>query len=301
MLTGDDGDLVRPAVRREGLDDPGPEPPAPPDPAPAPAPPAGLQIRLLRTRAPGPAAAPAPRQVRVAARGPRPPRRARVREAMRCPFCRDDVARAGAVGCARRGCGALYHAECWEECAASYGGCAVFGCGCEEATGVTRTALLVRALRLLVAAALFPPRMLEALRQEGEGVAAVHRALREDADRAHHLMWDPDRPGARSSRARFWMFASKLLMLALAYGLVIWAVVTWDLLRGTRGELALLLVVAVPVAFTLAFYFGTWPVALGLHWARAVLEGEFHALARAAGGGGTVLDRMRAPGGKKKG
>ncbi|MBX3470647.1 MAG: hypothetical protein KF878_27585 [Planctomycetes bacterium] len=259
-------------------------------------PPEGLQIRILRTRAPeGPPAAP---QVRVAARQPGRTVRARVREAMRCPFCRDDVARAGAVGCARRGCGALYHAECWEECAASYGGCAVFGCGCREATGVTRTALLVRLVRLLVAAVLFPPRMLEALRQEGEGVAAVHRALREDADRAHHFMWDSHLPG-RSEEARFWLSMSKLLMLGAAYGLVYWVTVAWSLLP-SRAGLVLGLIVAVPVAFTLAFYFGTWPAALGLHWARAVLAGEFEALARAAGGG-TVLDRMRAPGGKGKG
>lgn len=30
--------------------------------------------------------------------------------------------------CPRPGCGALYHADCWRECLASYGGCAVYGC-----------------------------------------------------------------------------------------------------------------------------------------------------------------------------
>lgn len=225
--------------------------------------------------------------------------RARVREAMRCPFCRDDVAQTGAVGCARRGCGALYHAECWRECSTSYGGCAVFGCGSKDATGVSRTAFLVRLLRLVLAAVLFPTRVLEAIRSEGEGVAAMRRALRSDADRSHHVMWTKDRPGARTGTARFMTYLTKLGVLAVAYALVAVILITFPMQTFSAAKVILLLL-AVPMAMTLGLYFMTWPVALGLHWARAVLEGEFSALARAAIGG-TVLDRMRLPGTKKKG
>jgi hypothetical protein len=225
--------------------------------------------------------------------------RARVREAMRCPFCRDDVPQAGAVGCARRGCGALYHAECWSECASSYGGCAVFGCGSREATGVSRTAFLVRLLRLAFAAFLFPTRVIEAIRQEGEGVAAMRRALRSEADRSHHVMWTKDRPGARTGAARFWTYATKLLTLLVSYVLVFVIMAVSPMQRFSSVWLIILLL-AVPVTMVLGLYFATWPIALAMHWARAIFEGEFAALARAALGG-TVMDRMRAPGSKPKG
>jgi len=52
----------------------------------------------------------------------------RTRRASICSYCRSDVDRGPIVGCVRRGCGARYHRECWEECSLHYGRCAVFGC-----------------------------------------------------------------------------------------------------------------------------------------------------------------------------
>jgi hypothetical protein len=60
-----------------------------------------------------------------------------------CTYCRDALEGAAPV-CARAGCGALYHVECWEECHARYGGCAVYGCGSTEAAGELSLAELLR-------------------------------------------------------------------------------------------------------------------------------------------------------------
>lgn len=64
---------------------------------------------------------------------PRPLVRARPAarlEPATCPYCRDAIpSGAFAEACERVGCGARYHAECWSECRARYGGCAVYGCG----------------------------------------------------------------------------------------------------------------------------------------------------------------------------
>lgn len=98
--------------------------------------------------------------------------RGRVRQALVCPYCRDEVPRSGALACARRGCGALYHRECWDECAASYGGCAVYGCGSKATREVSTAGYLVRLLKLALAALLFPPRLARRMVEAREPGAA---------------------------------------------------------------------------------------------------------------------------------
>lgn len=90
----------------------------------------------------------------------RPRERSRIERALVCPFCRDSVSSRSAVSCARRGCGALYHRDCWEECRSRYGGCAVFGCESRAARELCVLGFLARWIRLAVAAALFPGRVL---------------------------------------------------------------------------------------------------------------------------------------------
>lgn len=91
--------------------------------------------------------------------------RDRLREALTCPWCRDDVQRsATSVVCSRDHCGALYHTECWDDCRELHGSCAVFGCDATEAEQVTRLGYLIRLLSLLLATILLPPRVLRAAR-----------------------------------------------------------------------------------------------------------------------------------------
>jgi hypothetical protein len=91
--------------------------------------------------------------------------RARVRQALVCPYCRDHVTREDAVACGRRGCGTLYHHECFEECLRSYGGCAVYGCRSQVTREVSRAGYVARVLRLFIAALFFPRRVVRALRR----------------------------------------------------------------------------------------------------------------------------------------
>lgn len=99
--------------------------------------------------------------------------RARIRQALVCPYCRDEVERgAESVGCVRDGCGAIYHAECWDECSADHGSCAVFGCSSTRAQPLSSAGYVLRVLRLLAAALLLPPRLVAAVeeRDGGEGL-----------------------------------------------------------------------------------------------------------------------------------
>lgn len=91
------------------------------------------------------------------------PLRDRLREALRCPYCRDAVGRRGTVACGRRGCGALYHRGCWGELTEEHGGCAVYGCGELRSREVSAAGLALRWVRLLVAALLLPPRVVRAV------------------------------------------------------------------------------------------------------------------------------------------
>ncbi len=89
--------------------------------------------------------------------------RDRLRAALRCPYCRDAVTRRGTVACGRRGCGALYHRDCWDELTQGYGGCAVYGCGERRSREVSAAGWALRLLRLAVAALLLPPRVVRAV------------------------------------------------------------------------------------------------------------------------------------------
>jgi hypothetical protein len=92
---------------------------------------------------------------------------ARLRAALACPYCKDALPDAAASACDQRGCGAFYHEECWAECQASYGGCAIYGCGGKTSHPVGRLALRRHVLRLVLATLLFTPRLVKRI-QESE-------------------------------------------------------------------------------------------------------------------------------------
>jgi hypothetical protein len=227
---------------------------------------------------------------------------ARVRRALRCPYCRDSVGQLNGLVCGRRSCGAMYHEECWQECVSSYGGCAVFGCGCRESAGLTRVGFWVRLTRMFLAAWLFPPKMIEALRQDGAGVADVHQAIRERARRAHDYMWST--PSARDSGPLHTLLsASQLGVVALAFGLTFWLVFRFESWFMHNPEALVAMIAIPPVLAALGLFGASWFLALGLQWSKAVLAGEFAALARLeAGDDVSYLGRMGVRGwGKKKG
>mgnify|MGYP001226537006 CR=1 FL=1 len=154
----------------------------------------GLEIRVTARREPGPSPAPpgAPRALTldlvpeppgggeqpapqprepaaplrlVASPRPHPApearsRRGRVRAALRCPYCRDEVGRRGAVACRRAGCGAVYHRACWAECLVGHGGCGVYGCGAPHSRELSGMGWAWRVMRLTLAALVLPPRLL---------------------------------------------------------------------------------------------------------------------------------------------
>src|SRR5450432_105941 len=95
--------------------------------------------------------APPSPSVEAPATTPRP--RSRLRQALVCPYCRDSVTRRGTVACARQGCGALYHRDCWSECTRSYGGCAVYGCASKHSKEISAAGYVARLVRLGLAAA----------------------------------------------------------------------------------------------------------------------------------------------------
>lgn len=116
---------------------------------------------------------------------PRPPElqvqpRGRVRQALVCPYCRDQVGRRGAVGCAGPACGAVYHAACWEEVRAELGRCAIPGCGHTAARPLGVWGYWARLVRLLLAALLFARR---AATHAAEVAVQVEREGRSLADR----------------------------------------------------------------------------------------------------------------------
>ncbi len=220
--------------------------------------------------------------------------RTRLGQALTCPFCRDSITRRGTVACARRACGALYHRECWEECVASYGGCAIYGCESKRAKEVSLAGYFFKILRLALAALLFSRRLVRALRSEersGEresiwtlswefaslldprtaegGYAVLCFAL--------YLCALPAVMGAA-------MFASMLARETFAdSGTTILAVVTVYALS-VFGAIS----APVPMGFMLAagFYF--------MKFVALVLRSEVSALARADSPDGTVLGRLRS-------
>jgi hypothetical protein len=228
---------------------------------------------------------------------PAAPERSRLRRALVCPYCRDDVGRKGALACGRRGCGALYHRECWEECAAQYGGCAVYGCGSKKAREVSLVGWTIRIARLLLAAILFPPRVARVLRErQGERVAATWRRAFEIA---RPLLVSPDPRKNGPLKLIVCLVSVSLALLLLSWAIEL--VDTWGREREGRfvfgaGVVGML---AFPflLPFTIAFF-----VALVFLMARALgaaFRDELAALGR-ADEGATVLGRLRRGEGTKK-
>ncbi|MEZ6186966.1 MAG: hypothetical protein R3F62_18405 [Planctomycetota bacterium] len=201
--------------------------------------------------------------------------------------------RGAAVGCARAGCGAVYHTECWDECRVSYGACAVFGCGSHEVRALSARQLRLRGLRLLLAAFLFPQRLLDSVRQvedeQGE-LARLREAIRARARETHRRLW--------SGSGSIW-FSLVQLGVTAGVGLLGYAApfllgvgsgdderAIWSLGCGTGAM----------VLAAVALYGGSWLGALGLYAAKSLLSTEFTALAR-LGQQGAFLSR--AKGGKK--
>lgn len=198
----------------------------------------------------------------------------RVRQALVCPYCRDDVTRsAESVLCARDACGALYHSECWDECRSFHGSCAVFGCDSTEAGEVSSLGYLLRLLSLLVTAILLPPRVVHAVHElEDEGVAGIYHRARALAQPFFLSVCEP----AENSALKLFLYVSAALPLAglgtyliplldptlqiggfllmpilvllatflgpslIAFGATLACCVAWSLARALRSELAAL-------------------------------------------------------------
>jgi hypothetical protein len=220
----------------------------------------------------------------------------RLRQALVCPYCRDSVGSEGTVICARTKCGALYHRECWEECARQYGGCAVYGCTAKKCREVTAAGFALRIAKLLLAAALFPPRAVRALRSnETESALSVYRRAVAASKRVY--LWT--NANGRRQQAVVLLAGVPLSYLVLAaFGFfhvpyrddLNFPVFFGIIFSVPFLMLAIPYLVAVPVVFT--FFF-----ALAM---KRALEAEFAALERADQGGGTVLGRLRLGIGGKK-
>ncbi len=223
--------------------------------------------------------------------------RGRLHEALVCPYCRDAVDREGTVICARTKCGALYHRECWEECHVSYGGCAVYGCSSRRCREVSAAGFAVRIAKLLVAAALFPPRAVRALRRvETESAVSVYWRSVQASRRVYS--WT----NAGGGRQAFFVL---VLGIPLSYAALIPLVMRINSSRSDDGWLVLGLfatIFLVPFTMLVIPYLLAIPVVFVVTFLGAIkraLESEFSALERADQGGGTVLGRLASGFGKK--
>jgi hypothetical protein len=222
--------------------------------------------------------------------------RSRVREALVCPYCRDSVDRGGTVICARKKCGALYHRECWEECRSQYGGCAVYGCSSRGCREVSAAGYALRVARLLLAAALFPPRAVRALRKvETESGISVYWSAVQASRRVYS--WT-NRDGGRQA----------IFVLALGIPLSYAAAIPFiQAINASRSSawpgLGLIATIFLgPFAMLVIPYILAIPILFVVTFLRAIkraLESEFSALERADQGGTTVLGRLAAGVGKK--
>jgi hypothetical protein len=224
--------------------------------------------------------------------------RSRLHQALVCPYCRDEVERQGVVICARDKCGALYHRECWDECSKQYGGCAVYGCSAKRCREVSAAGYVLRIAKLLLAAALFPPRAVRALRNnETESAASIYRRAVTSARRIY--AWT-NATGGRQT------FIVLLLGVPLSYVPVLAylsRVPYWQRTdQGTWWFLACIF--GIPFSLLAIPYLLAIPVVFTFFFAKAMkraLEAEFSALERADRGGGTVLGRLALGLGSKKG
>jgi hypothetical protein len=205
--------------------------------------------------------------------------RQRARAALRCPYCRDEVAQDDALACADRTCGALYHSECWDECRSGYGGCAVYGCCSTESRSLSRAGFLLRWLKLLLAVTLFPPRAVQALRNPRH--AHVVDACRQRAEEAQVRLWQ--------SRAGD---ALKGIAIVLTF-VGMWAFFRADptLIYFPQEPLEVLgFFSLIPLLLLFATFGAAYGGQLLVEIARAALAGELSALAAADRGG--YLTRM---------
>ncbi|MCA8923977.1 MAG: hypothetical protein KDD82_19360 [Planctomycetes bacterium] len=247
-------------------------------------PPDPLEIRVRPApRAPEAVAEQAPDGPRVSVQ-----RRARdrVREALVCPYCRDQVVRDDVIACASRSCGALYHRECWEHCQTEYGSCAALGCGSTALREISAAGYVYRILRLFVAAILFPPRALRAWRATPRD-SSVYRDAHERA---------------RQGLTAFVDHPAGLLLVVVALVVLSYAMVGGILygayrLKGT-SVLTSWVIFSVffftPLLVPVLSYVLTYQLVLGFHLARAALAGEFAALDRADRGPMSYLARIAA-------
>jgi hypothetical protein len=227
--------------------------------------------------------------------------RSRLRQALVCPYCRDEVARDGTVICARKGCGALYHDECWRECAQAYGGCAIYGCSSRKCREVSAAGYSLRLARLALAAVLFPPRVARAITSsERESFLAVYRrAVRFSNGIA--VSADPLENPPRK------MLLYLLGSFPVALVLTVWLITTFTELtlaqfffkNSRAGFYVFGLLFGLTFVMPRIFALGPALVYYTYRSVAEVLRSEVAALARGDQGGGTVLGRLAAGFGKK--
>lgn len=212
---------------------------------------------------------------------------ARLRAAMTCPYCKDGLQHE-ALLCGRPGCGAAYHPECWSECRTGYGGCAVYGCGHTAAEPIGRFALRRRVFRLVIAAALFPPRAVASLRElDGQSLRDVWREARE------HQREISRSPARTLAYGAISAAVCEVILLAVVLATVDMRTYVHDMpaLFSRLGP-----VFVLPFVFLRAPLAGALLRGSGKLLARA-FRGELGALSRADRG--TVLGRLLAGAGKK--
>jgi len=220
--------------------------------------------------------------------------RDRVREALVCPYCRDQVARDDVVACAAKACGALYHRECWEHCRTEFGSCAALGCGSTTHRELGSVGYLYRLLRLFVAAILFPPRALKAWRELPRDSSAYREAHRRAKERLDRFLDHPVIGG-------FVFLLLAVLSYSAAAG-ILYGIYRLEGAKVFSDNPGLIFGVFFfsPLLVPLLSYALTFQLVLGVHLARAALAGEFAALDRAERGGLSYLARIAASVGKGK-
>lgn len=217
---------------------------------------------------------------------------ARLRAALACPYCKDTLPEDAAIACDRKGCGAFYHEECWAEVGAAYGGCAIYGCGCKTGHAVGRFALRRHVLRLLLAAALFPPRIVKRI-QETE-----RQSFRDVWRRAREFQGEVSRSPVKTIGAGLGYLVIAAA-LALALGQVTEAIggrsrgdeVAWFVLAVWPLAIILIPLLLIRLPLTGHFAWGLWRVV------GRVFRDELAALGRADQG--TFLARLAGGAGKK--
>jgi hypothetical protein len=209
---------------------------------------------------------------------------ARLRAAMTCPYCRDSLDESAFL-CDRRGCGAVYHEECWQECRQTYGGCAIYGCGCTTGHEVGRFALQRRVARLVLAAVLFPPKAVARIRQlETQSFKEIWRDARRHQERV----------SGDVGRTMAYGLLNGAACVGMAIGLAVAKQARWishETFAASLAPALLLPVLFIRLPLLRAFAWGSAKVV------GRVFRDELAALGRADAG--TVLARLVAGAGKK--